>query len=328
PGSTRARQLIVETGLRYLDGLAVHSRRLNRELQAELATAYQRIGEVQGDVMSANLGNTKAALDSYRKALALLDSVVEHQPGNRKAQLDRITVHQRIATIHSYTADSRQALASLHEAERLGEALLARNPGDDQIRRLLADIYRSSGSTLRRSGEYTASFEESSKALALLLESWDGHPDDRRLQQLLAEAYVAVGMSEARLGRLKDALDHYRRSVLLVEQLSRLDPANITYQRSLALAYSNFGDILGNPNLANLGDTTGALDAYRRILGIVKQHYEADPADQRALLEYGIVLARVASALPEDRVAERIPLLQESHQLLEKVARVNPQNLA
>ena len=327
PGSTRARQLIVETGLRYLDGLAVHSRRLNGELQSELAAAYQRIGEVQGDVMSANLGNTKAALDSYRKALALLDSVVEHEPGNRKAQFDRITLYQRIATIHSYTADSRQALANLHEAERLGEALLARNPGDEQIRRLLADIYRSSSSTLRRSGEYAAAFDESSKALALLLESSGGHPDDRALQQLVAEAYTGVGMSEARLGRLKDALDHHRRAVLLAEQLARLDPANLSYQRSLALAYSNVGDVLGNPNLPNLGDTTGALDAYKRIVDIGRRLYEADPADQRAVLEYGIALGRVAGALPEERAAERISLLQESQQLFENVARVNPQNL-
>ena len=38
PGSTRARELIVQTGLRYLDGLAKHSRR-DWELQSELASA-------------------------------------------------------------------------------------------------------------------------------------------------------------------------------------------------------------------------------------------------------------------------------------------------
>ena len=39
-------------------------------LQLELAAAYQRIGDVQGNVMGANLGNTTEALASYRTALA------------------------------------------------------------------------------------------------------------------------------------------------------------------------------------------------------------------------------------------------------------------
>ena len=34
------------------------------ELKDELATAYQRIGDVQGNVMAATLGNTHAALES------------------------------------------------------------------------------------------------------------------------------------------------------------------------------------------------------------------------------------------------------------------------
>src|ERR1051326_1416409 len=46
PGSTRARRLIVETGLRFVDGMAKSSRR-DWQLQSELATAYQRIGDVQ-----------------------------------------------------------------------------------------------------------------------------------------------------------------------------------------------------------------------------------------------------------------------------------------
>src|SRR5262249_45011107 len=130
PGSTRARQLIVETGLRYLDNLTKNSHR-DWALQAELAAAYQRIGDVHGDVMSANLGNTAAALASYRKALALLDSILGHDPVNRQAQLDRFTIYQRMGGIHSHTEDSRQALASFREASRLGEALLARDPSEE-----------------------------------------------------------------------------------------------------------------------------------------------------------------------------------------------------
>jgi hypothetical protein len=81
PGSTRARQLIVETGLKYLDGLAKNSRR-DRALEEELTAAYLRIGDVQGDVLQANLGNTASALESYKKALALTGSQLARERAN------------------------------------------------------------------------------------------------------------------------------------------------------------------------------------------------------------------------------------------------------
>lgn len=326
PGSIRARQLIVETGLRYLDGLAKNSRG-DWELQGDLAAAYQRIGEVQGDVLNANLGQTTAALESYRKALALFDSVLQHDPGNRRAQLGRLTVHQRIGGVYTYTEDSRRALSALREAERLGRAFLARYPGDQQVRRQLAEIHIAAGDALRRAAEFAASLEDNSQALALLLESSAASPDDRTLQLLTAGAYTAVGTSEVRLGRLHDGLDHFRRSVALMEQLTRLDPANAAYERELMLAYSHVGDTLGSPTLPSLGDTAGAVEAYRRILSVARRLYEADPADQRAVRDYAIALARVGGALPEDQLAERPALLRKSVQLLEEVARVNPPNL-
>src|SRR5262249_12589478 len=199
PGSIRARQLIVETGLRYLDGLA-HSSRGDWRLQAELAAAYQRIGDGQGDVKNSNLGNTAGALDSYRKALTLLDSVIEHDGASRDAQVSRVRLYQRIGGIHRYTRDTRQGLASYRESERLGEALRSRYPGDEPIRRLLAEIYLDVGDVLRVSGEHAASLAQNSKGLALLVESAAAHPDDRSLQYALGSAYSNIGMSEVRLG--------------------------------------------------------------------------------------------------------------------------------
>src|SRR5262249_25240739 len=47
-GSTKARQSIVRTGLEYLASLSADGRN-DPDLQAELATAYKRIGDVQGN---------------------------------------------------------------------------------------------------------------------------------------------------------------------------------------------------------------------------------------------------------------------------------------
>jgi tetratricopeptide (TPR) repeat protein len=326
PGSTRARRLIVETGLKYLDSLAQTSRR-DTALEQELAAAYERIGDVQGDVLEANLGNTASALESYRKGLALTDAILARDPANRRAQATRATLYQRIGGIHSYTEDSRLALESYRQAQRLDEAILASDAGDQRARQELAEIHLRIGDVLRAAGDYPASFEENSKGLASFQQFVAARPADRPLQYATANAYINAGLSEIRLGRLEDALAHFRQAVAQMDELARQEPANLSYQRGLMLAYSHVGDVLGSPNMPSLGDAAGAMDAYRRIQSVAHRLYESDPADQRAARDYAIALARVASGMPDNKPAAQVPLLEESARLLQEVARVNPENL-
>jgi len=326
PGSIRARKLIVETGLQYLDRLAKNSRG-DTELRNELAAAYQRIGDVQGDVLNSNLGNTAAALDSYRKALSLLDSTVGRDGASRDVQVRRVTLHQRIGGIDRFTRNPKQALASYREAERLGEALRTRYPGDDAIQRQLAQIYTELGDMLRVLSEPAAALDETSKGVALLLASSAAHPDDRSVQYSLAGAYSNIGMNEVRLGRLKDGLGHYQQAAAQMERLAALEPANASYQRELMYAYAHVGDALGSPYMPSLGDTAGAIAAYRRLVDMARRLYEADPTDQRVASDYGGALSRLGAALPEGQLAGQIALPRESVKVLEEVARVNPGNL-
>ncbi|MEO6969665.1 MAG: serine/threonine-protein kinase, partial [Chthoniobacterales bacterium] len=72
-GSTPTRRLIVGRALEYLDSLA-HDAKGNVALQRELATAYEKIGDIQGNPYSANIGDTDGALASYRKALQIREN--------------------------------------------------------------------------------------------------------------------------------------------------------------------------------------------------------------------------------------------------------------
>ena len=66
PGSTKAREVIVKTSLDYLDGLRREA--TNPALLADMAAAYMRVGNVQGDVGGRNLGKTGEGLESIRTA--------------------------------------------------------------------------------------------------------------------------------------------------------------------------------------------------------------------------------------------------------------------
>ena len=133
-------------------------------------------------------------------------------------------------------------------------------------------------------------------------------------------------MDEARLGRLQDGLEHYRRALPLLDALARGDPANASYQRALVSTYSHLGDVLGNPKWRSLGDAPGALQAYGQMLDVARRLHETDPANQQAASDYAIALTRVAAVTPDKESVQRLAMLRESLDVLLQIERVNPQN--
>src|SRR6185436_7939350 len=65
PGSTKARELVVRRAREYLDSLSAESGN-DPSLQRDLATAYERVGDVQGLPQFANLGDTSGAVESHK----------------------------------------------------------------------------------------------------------------------------------------------------------------------------------------------------------------------------------------------------------------------
>ena len=51
-------------------------------MQLELAAAYDKIGAIQGGLITSNLGQRKEAGKSYRKALAIREALVAQEPKN------------------------------------------------------------------------------------------------------------------------------------------------------------------------------------------------------------------------------------------------------
>ncbi|HRH44921.1 MAG TPA: serine/threonine-protein kinase, partial [Pyrinomonadaceae bacterium] len=81
PGSTKARKLLVEKALEYLNKLEQDAGN-DANLQHEIAMAYLKIADVQGQVFEQSLLQTDEAEKNYRKSLAILEKAVEAEPKN------------------------------------------------------------------------------------------------------------------------------------------------------------------------------------------------------------------------------------------------------
>ncbi len=325
-GSTRARGMLVTKTLEYLNNVAKDAKG-DFSLQRDLAAAYQKIGDVQGHVLTANLGNTAGALESYRKALRILESAAEDRR-DEDVQIAIATAHGRIGDILSYTGDAGGALASYETARNISAELTTADPSSNKAMRSLAAALRWVSRARGLMQQNAQALDSSRQSLKLYLELMKAEPGDRSLRQAIADCDADIGVMQARLNDLTGALKSYKRALAEQQALSAEDPSNVTYRRELMLAYSHVGDILGNPASLNLGDTAGALENYHKMLEIGESLAAADPSDTRAKSDFAISLMRVGNAISENRRhKEALEIFEKSARLMEELAAKDPRNM-
>ena len=325
PGATQARQVIVQTGLDYLNS-ARPSVAGNPRAEVELAKAYRRLGDVQGDVGSANLGDPAGALARYRSALSLLEDAMRGDPANREARCERVVVYGRMGTLQGATGQLRDAAQTFKQGIDLGVPFASTDNVD--LRAALSAVYLGSSDARREMSDNPGALADAMESLRLARAVQSARPTDSEVARSVSAAYAAVGMAKSVVGELTDARSNFERGVAQLEKLVAADPRNVSLNRDLMLAYGHVADVLGNPALQNLGDRDGALRMYQQAAAIGKRLFDADRADQRASKDYGIVLSRVETAMNDGDPAAKIAVQRESLQVLEDASKISPSDVS
>ncbi len=276
PGSTPARALVVKRGLEYLDSLAEESGG-DPGLRRELATAYQKVGAVQGDRGSANVGDTKGSLRSFRKALAMREILAAESPGNSEIAGELAASLDSVGDALAQTGDEAGAYAAFRRALRVREAMVAGDPRAAATRRALATSYHRIAGHLADRGEYREALPVWRKEVEIFEALWRETPADARAQRNVALGYKYLGGTLEALGDTSAALDLYRRAVALDETRSAADPTNAQARLDLSYSYGAMSVCLGNRN-----DLDGALATYQKAFVIREALANADPKNANA----------------------------------------------
>jgi tetratricopeptide (TPR) repeat protein len=144
---------MVKDALEYLDNLASESGG-NQGLQAELATAYQKVGDVQGNPYLPNLGNQDGALDSYRKAFAIRERLSANSANDTQARFDLARSYESIGDILWAKGESADSQTSYRKALEIYENLSKTKTSSDPTS--LQRLYNRIGQTQEQSGDDAA----------------------------------------------------------------------------------------------------------------------------------------------------------------------------
>ncbi|HEY6806518.1 MAG TPA: protein kinase [Pyrinomonadaceae bacterium] len=308
PGSTKVREMLVKDALQYLDQLSQESAG-DRSLQRELALAYLKVGNVQGRIYEANLGDVTGALASYRKAITLLEALAQ-DTSDLEAQADLRDGYQTLALTMG-NAGAPEAGTFIDKAIKLSEHLAAANPNNSTNQLMLARSY------ILRIDTRPLPLEESNANLqhaqSIVERLVQNEPANTEALKTLGIIYSRLGELSMRAGKkarvankseaerlLQQAINYDRLSWQTVTRLAELDSQNNNYRRLVAIAANNLGE-------AHLeaGATKDAVSEISKGLSYFAENAKTDPANLNAKYELALSNQTYIRALLRDgQVAE------------------------
>jgi eukaryotic-like serine/threonine-protein kinase len=320
PGATAVRERLVREALSYLNLLSADVSD-DAALQLELAAAYERVGQVQGDPHYMNLGDLEGALTSYREAFRLRESVWRLNPESPELSRALARSYGHLAVVTSWSGSNEEAIGlsrralDLLEPARGGSAVEDRDHG-----RIRAEL----GWWLIWGGRADEGLGHLVEAIPELERIAARRPDDVELQLDLWRSYTYAYDGWRFSDRHDEALRHLEeRGLPFLEQIEREHPLHPRLLYELHVGF----DFLGGLRLA-LGDLEGTVEAHRRSVQYAERLADSDPASRRAPEAVARAYASWGRALfALDRFDEGVLSVQRAIEGLSELLRTNPRNV-
>jgi non-specific serine/threonine protein kinase/serine/threonine-protein kinase len=320
PGSTPARELLVTRALEYLDSLSQEAKG-DVSLQRELAVAYLKIGDVQGQPRQANLGDRAGAEVSYRKALAIREALVAADPANGELRRDLVVGYGKLSDLLRDKGDIPGAMELSGKQMASVEAVYKADPTNPANRTLFA-VYRMDHGYKQATvgGDRAGGLENLRQGSALLEELANERPQDQYVHRILGLSYSRTAeILQANPDGRADALGLYKRALAVKQALLHGDPNNTDYQRLVSYDQFEIGSLL-----KEMGELREALTWDKDALAGFEKLAAADPASPLFRQDIAEVTRDLGEILTRNGDARHaIEQLQRSLAVLEHVNGAN-----
>lgn len=319
PGSTPARKILLDKALEYLDSLAREASN-DPALLRELATAYERVAEVQGHYLNDNLGDTGASLQSYQKGLALREQLVATRGSDWQDRLALANSYRNLASQLLATGDAGNALIDIRKAIPLSEALLKERPAEAKVFDEMSYDYEIEGHV----GEIALDQDaiESSYRKAVETDSaWlRVSPDDANALHSYQIDLMFLADSMKGNGDLEDAVKDYNQSLEMARQVSQRVHSSRRL-RDVAVVENRISQLYEVQ-----GNWRKALDYDEQALEIYRQLISREPSD--FMMKQGFAIAQANVGIQRERLVpgSGIGLMRQSAEIMENFMATDTKN--
>ena len=281
-GSASARKLVLSKAQQYLEVLSKESGD-DLQLQGELATAYEKTGDLLTDAIGLSTTDG-SALASYNKALQLRQAL-----GDQRALAYSL---MKVSNGHFLHGETGKAVEDCQRAFEMQEKVLQRDPSDAESRKVMGYIQNRRCIVLAASGDALHA-REACSASAGYLEPFAGVlPGDKTVRRVLASTWATYGNLLRNLKELPESLRYLGKATGLYETLAAEQPNNIEYRRlaSYTQIYIALARMAQN-------DHAGAMAAYAKAVASMQMLLSIDPSDAKAPLALAFALMKMSDQM-------------------------------
>ena len=293
PGSTPARQLLVTRALEYLDNLSVDAGE-DKELQRELAKAYEKVGDVQGNPYNPNIGDTKGALENYEKARAIQQNLLTQDSADKGAQNDLADTLKLIGDIHSNGGDYALAADSYDQALELLEKLAVNNSSNFDSRAKLAKFTRTRGIIPFWDGDNKKAVEFYTRAKNIYEPLRREQPDNPQITDEYAYTLTLIGEAQGWDNDFAGGAANLQKGLDLLIPLGEKYPNDLSIQRSVMLAHNKRAE-----NHQDLKEFEKSVELLTKGVQIADDLLKADSQNVQAKRDVAMSNRKLAAALDD-----------------------------
>ncbi len=187
-------------------------------------------------------GPTRARQKLVAKALEYLDGLAREVQADNQLKREISETYLRIGDIqgragHANLGDTAGALTSYRKAVDILEPLARAEPQNQEILVSLSFAYENIGKIQTLGSESASAVETQKKAWTIRRNLLDFAPENTKYRRLTAESLVRIGDSLQKISGLAgnaenypQTLENYQKALQTFEEISVIEPANMTYQ--------------------------------------------------------------------------------------------------
>jgi tetratricopeptide (TPR) repeat protein len=338
PGSTSAQRLLVSTVLEHLDRAAKDAFG-DPQMELDLANAYIRLGNVQGNPYDQNIGDTEGALNSLEKAVSIAAALLRQNPDSAAAAHALGWAQQSRSEVLFGIGKTKEAVAMMRMAASIYEKLASRTGAkmDDMFN--AATAYGGLGDELGQGG--TASLSDPVAAVAAFRKSLEIDEHIVRSDANFTRSWRGIAVNRMKIANVETesdpgaALLDYREAIKGMNALPEDVREALPNRRIEAALFRKTGMAL-----KEIGRYQEALSYMKQARAIQEPFLTADPNDTRAEND-SLALVENEAECFEDRAegifaekksdstadaADAIRTLSEARSLSEHLLQTQPGN--
>ena len=320
-GSLKARETILKNALTYLDNLATEAAG-DSELQSELATAYEKVGDVQGALNTSSLGNVQAGLASYAKAGKLRAAVLSERAQDLSAK-ERLANNSYVTARTLWNnSQTKEAEEAFERSLKLQRELVAARPDSVEFKNRLAVL-------LIDYGAIPAFHFQTEKAFVLFKEALEinrglrqQHPDDLELKKTRARGLRILSKAQSAAGDYAGGLQALDEASELSKELARQFPQDFRLQRSVWLTACLVCELW-----IDKGDGNEAVPSCEKTISFPESALQKEP--ENGVVAYDLAISHFNTARAfgfANRPKETITQAQHAIAVMTKLDAKSPDN--